>query len=360
MKNTFTIMRSGLASAALGLVLSASFGVGSSMAQDAAKAAAVYTDVDALVADAQKEGTLNVYLPPEYVSFFIDGFKKAYPWATVNYTGLEPPQTIAKWSIELSAGVKTLDVAGLYIAQVAALKQMNALAQISVPNDAKIREALQDPDHYFHSMIWFPYVVMYNTQLLSAGPEDLTDLTAPEWKGKIAFDNPALGGSTALTLSAVRTELGHEKWESWLKDLKANEPYLTESASTSYATVVRGDRALCICSYHDYVSQAEGTPVAADFYNQATTGIVPQVGVMVAAADAPHPHMAALFLNYILTEEAQTGVMNSGRAPVVEVPGGEKVNVPDDVKVASPTNEMAEYLADPASANAVYKQIFTN
>lgn len=321
---------------------------------------AIYTDLSQLEAAAMKEGTLNAYVPNEYADFFVQGFEKKYPWATVNFTGMEPAQTIAKWTLELNSNVNTLDVAAIYIAQVSQFKNKGALAQIGVPNDAKVAAALQDPDHYFHAMISFPYTIMHNTKLVDAGPKTLQELADPAWKGKIAFDNPALGGSTALVLSSLRKTMNEDEWVAFLNKLKANDPYLTESASTSYATVLRGDRAVCICSYHDYTAQAEGAPVGVDFYNQDSTGIVTQVGAMVAAAKAPHPAMAALFLNYILSDEAQLGVLASGRAPVVAVPGSEKSGIPANVHIASPVEDLSVYMSDPAESNAIYKKIFSN
>src|SRR5262249_10052877 len=149
---------------------------------------------------------------PEFAPFLVKGFQQAYPWAKVNATGLEPPAAAAKWGTEVSAGVSNLDVASIYITQVKQFTDKGAVSAVTLPNDSLVEAPLQDPKHYFHATISFPYVLLYNTKLISGGPADLTDLTQPQWKGKLVVDNPALGGPGGLTLAAVRQEVGADKW----------------------------------------------------------------------------------------------------------------------------------------------------
>ena len=318
----------------------------------------MWSDEASLVAAAQKEGAVNVYEAPEFASFLVSGFEKAYPWAKVNATGLEPAAASAKWATEVSAGVHNVDVGSIYITQVKQFIDQGAVAAVQLPNDAKVDKPLQDPNHQFHSVISFPYVLLYNTKLLpNGGPKDLKDLTDPQWAGKLVLDNPALGGPGGLTMAAMKQPLG-SGWEDWLKSLKATAPELTDSSSASYDAVVRGDRPLCICGFHDYIGQPAGTPVGVDYYNQDSTGVVPQVIAQEVAATAPHPAMAALWINWVMSTDGQAAVAASGRTPVVaDVPNAAKVSVPAGIKVAA-LSELADYLADPTPYNTTFKQVF--
>jgi ABC-type glycerol-3-phosphate transport system substrate-binding protein len=100
---------SGLTALAIVIAASAIGGLSPAAAADDVQ---TYTDLAALEAAAKEEGTLNIYTAPEY-DFLITGFKEAYPWATVNFTGLEPPETAAKVTAELGAGVNNVDIANL-------------------------------------------------------------------------------------------------------------------------------------------------------------------------------------------------------------------------------------------------------
>jgi ABC-type Fe3+ transport system substrate-binding protein len=351
-----------VAAATLTLAIAAC-GSSSGAATPAAGTAAhpiVYSDETSMVAAAKKEGTVNVYMAPEFTPFLAKGFMQKYPWAKVNVTGLEPPAAAAKWATEVGAGVKNVDVASIYITQVKQFTDQNAISAVQLPNDNLIAAPLQDANHYFHASIEYPYVLLYNTkELPNGGPADLKDLTLPQWKGKLVMDNPALGGPGGLTMAAMQEEIGASGWQQYLTALKANDPDLTDSSSASYDAVVRGDRPLCICSYHDFVGQAAGTPVGVDFYNQSTTGVIPQAGTMVVAAKAPHPAMAALWINWVLSATGgQAAVAASGRTPVVaNVPGADKVDVPAGTKVAS-FDILRAYLNDPDQFNTVYKSTF--
>jgi len=317
-----------------------------------------YTDVASLEAEAKKEGTVSVFMAPEFAPFLVKGFQKDYPWAKVNATGLEPPAAAAKWATELSANVHDMDVASIYITQVKQFTDKGAVAPVQLPNDSLVNPALQDSNHLFHATIEFPYVLLYNTKLVTDKPANLKELTDPKWKGKLVMDNPALGGPGGLTMAAMKADLG-DQWEQWLKDLKANDVNLTDSSSASYDAVVRGERPLCICSYHDFIVQDAGTPVGVQFYNQDSTGVIPQAGTMEIAAKAPHPAMAALWINWVLSPTGgQAAIAGSGRTPVTQnVPGAEKVSVPNGVKVA-PFSVLAEYLKDPNSFITVYRKTF--
>lgn len=347
-----------LALAGLGLAACSSAGSSGHATGAGSTGQKTYSSTASLVAAAKKEGTVRVYMSPELTPFLVPRFKKAYPWATVNVTGLEADDASAKWATELSAGIHNVDVVFTYVTQVKEFTSQGGVAAVKLPNDSLIEKPLQDPQHHYHTVVSYPYVLLYNTKELKGGPPQLTDLTQPQWKGKVVLDNPSLGGPGGLVLASLKNQLG-SRWQDWLQKFQANSPSLTDSSSTSYDAVVRGDRPLCICSYHDYIAQPPGTPVNVDFYNQSGSGVVPQAGVMQIAAQAPHAAMAALWVNWLLSPHGgQAGIASSGRTPVVaNVPGAAKVSVPAGVKVA-PFSVLGSYLADPNSFNSTFKSIF--
>jgi ABC-type Fe3+ transport system substrate-binding protein len=174
--------------------------------------------------------------------------------------------------------------------------------------------------------------------------------------------NPAEGGAAALMFAAQRESMGDDAWKAWLEGIKANNPTMTGSSSEAYATVLRGDRPLCVCSYGDFVEQDEGTPMAPAYYNQDTTGMIFNPNIAVIASEAPHPATAALFVNWAIDPEGgQLAFVESGRAPALDsdqVEGAEDVGLPADVKGAPIFEVMADYIDDPDSFIAVYQDIF--
>jgi ABC-type Fe3+ transport system substrate-binding protein len=325
----------------------------------AVKSSYTAADLPSLVAAAKKEGTLNLTIAPEWAPALIAGFKKAYPWAAVNVTQLEPPDAFAKWSAQASAGVHQIDVGGLLATAIAPLSQLGALAKVQVPNDALIPASLRDPGGYGHAIELEPIVILYNTKLTTSPPKELSQLADPQWRDKLIIDNPTLGGTSALALAGQRPALGSAAWDKLLAGIAANKPYMTTDASDSYAAMLRGDRPICICSYSDYASQKPGTPVGVDYYDQNANGIVASPIMLAVGAKSPHPAMAALFLNWMLSPTGGQKVFISiPRTPAVPVPGNHPIALPSTVKIVPLFATLGNYLKDPTGYTDEYKKYF--
>jgi ABC-type Fe3+ transport system substrate-binding protein len=319
-----------------------------------------YSDLAALEAAAQKEGTLNLDVAPEYAPFLVSGFKEVYPWATINVRQASPGSIQAKWAAELSAGVKQVDVALIHFAAAKQFIPQGAIAQVKVPNDDLLPERLRDPDSYSHAMNQLASAIIYNNKLIDGGPATLQELTDPKWKDKLILDDPKLGSDGGYVLASMRKTLGSDDaWKAWLKGLKDNGAVITPTSGDAFQAVLRGDRPLCLCAYYDYVyNAAQGAPLGATFFNQDTSGIIVRPIVAVIAAAAQHPAMSALFVNWALSDKGgQKGMADSGRTPAVPVPGDEKVNLPDGVKAANFYEYMADYVANQKAYNEVFKEV---
>jgi ABC-type Fe3+ transport system substrate-binding protein len=316
--------RAGLA--AFAVIVAASTSIGGIAPATAADDVQTYTDLAALEAAAKGEGTLNIYTAPEY-DFLITDFKKAYPWATVNFTGLEPPELAAKMQAELGANVNNVDIANLKLPQIQQFISQGALARVVVPNDALVPKELKDPEEYTHPETSSYTALVYNTDLVKDPPTHLTDLTDPKWQGKFAIDSPTGGSTGSQVLAMERKILGDDKWQAWLKGIADNQPNITKSSSASFDAVLRGD------------------------------GVITALAVAVVPKNAPHPHMAALWLNWMESAQGgQPGFAKSGRAPVVDFPGN-TVTLPAGTKVASVWAVLGDYFRDPDSYNKVMGSI---
>jgi ABC-type Fe3+ transport system substrate-binding protein len=336
--------------AALAAILAVSTAIGGVATAAAADDVQTYTDMAALEAAAKAEGTLNIYTAPEY-DFLVTGFKQAYPWATVNFTGLEPPETAAKMQAEIGANVNTLDISNLKLPQIQKFVAQGVLARVVVPNDAQVPKELKDPDGYTHPETSSYTALVYNTDLVKDPPKHLADLTDPKWQGKFAIDNPAGGSTGSQVLAMERKSLGDEKWQAWLKGIAANQPNITKSSSASFDAVLRGDSAVCACGYHDYTARDPNAPLGAVFYDQDGDGIITALAVAVQMKNAPHPHMAALWLNWMESPQGgQPGFVKSGRSPVVDFPGNTAA-LPASTKVAPVWEVLGDYFKNPDSFN---------
>jgi ABC-type Fe3+ transport system substrate-binding protein len=316
-------------------------------------------DMDQLVAAAKKEGTLNLYTASVYADFLSKPFEAMYPWAKVNVTQLMPGDAAAKLLAEVNAGVVRGDVVDFKEGSLAPFIKAHALARISVPNDSLMQPSLKDPGGYSHPMLQTLNVLIYNTKLISSGPAKIADLTDPKWKGKLAIDSPLSAMAAGPILASERKPMGDAAWDQWLTALKNNDPSVLPSTSDTFDAVVRGDRAICFCSYQDILN-TPNAPLAVDWTDQDGAGIVSTPGIAVVPVGAQHPAMAALWLNWMESPTGgQVGFAHSNRFPaaIKGVPGADKVTLPPGIKVA-PVANLTDYYADPTTYNDAFKKYF--
>jgi thiamine transport system substrate-binding protein len=83
-------------------------------------------------------------------------------------------------------------------------------------------------------------------------PDDLRDLTAPEWRGKLVVQNPATSSpGLAFLLATIERfpERSDYTWQQFWADLRANDVLVTDGWTESYYssfTVYGGDRPLVV------------------------------------------------------------------------------------------------------------------
>jgi iron(III) transport system substrate-binding protein len=310
------------------------------------------TNTSALEAAAKKEGTVTVYMVDTWIPWVKKGFETTYPWANFQAFGGSVPNIKSKFLIEAQAGTRVGEVVFGFPSDIKDYQNAGAVAAVKVANDSQLPAAIQDPNSVYHASIVSPALMIYNTNLLKASdlPTDLFDLAQPIWKNKLAMDNPLHGSGSALFLASTRKDWGDDKWNQWLAGLKANNVLLTQDSGSAYAAVLRGDRPLCVgCAYSNYLLQKPGTPMA---ITQLPIAVSPFV--MYIAAKAPHPNMAALFVNWMLgATEGQQALSDNGHLPAVPLTTPGALALPAGVPVV-PLDKVKDYLADSAPYVAIY------
>lgn len=297
---------SGLVGAAVALLGSTAILMGTAVAQEAPTLAE-------LEAAAQAEGgVVNFYsTAADAQPLFDEALKQTYPWMTVNVFGGSPGDVRAKYMTEVQGGLPAADVVVVVLADIKVFRGLDAMASVPLPNDSAMPEDLLIYAPELHPLWSVAYVMPYNTDAGITPPHDPYELIDPKWRGHIALDRPSNAGATGAFLASRRQIWGDEKWEEWLAGLQANEIYITPTANTTYAAILQGEAQLGIGGLQDILTQREGSPVAANFYDQ----VVVNNNFGIVSKLAPHPASAALFLNWLMSEEAQQLFAQSGRVP---------------------------------------------
>ena len=191
------------------------------------------------------------------------------------------------------------------------LSQQGGLAPSTFANRARIPVGLRDPGDTWFAVTLRIRTIMYNTDLVAAtdAPQRMADLTDPRWRGQIAMANSSNGPMQAQVASMIALN-GAEQTRQWLSELVANDVTFFGGAADLRKAVGAGEFAIGVVNHYNYeVQRREATlnHVGIVYPDQQADGM----GVLVngtavgMVAGAPHPQAAALFLDFLFSDDTQ-------------------------------------------------------
>ena len=148
----------------------------------------------------------------------------------------------------------------------------------------------------------------YNKQLVQAkdAPKSWDELLQPKWKGEILFDESSL--EEVMALLAV---WGKEKTVNYFTKLSQQQLLIRVGRDTTTQMMMAGEAPLAITTYayNNEGLRAQNAPV-----DWIAEDLIPALLYpLTMARNAPHPHSAALFYDYLISEEGQRLIAKEGR-----------------------------------------------
>lgn len=133
-------------------------------------------------------------------------------------------------------------------------------------------------------------------------PRDWSDLTAPNWKGRIALPVPSQVGFAPPMIEIVLQAFGWEKgWATWNEI--AGNAVLVNQGSEAISDRVRSGEQMVGLSIDFFINQAIANGAALKFIYPGHTGLNP--GHVALMKGAQNPDGAAAFLKFLLSREGQ-------------------------------------------------------
>jgi iron(III) transport system substrate-binding protein len=285
---------------------------------------------DELVAAAKKEGTLVIKGAPGkvYADVFTEAFKKKYPEIKVSYTGLNGFESIPKITREREAGIYNWDIyIGGTPSTLNTLKPAGAFAPLKPALRPEIladsnwlggfEAGWEDNEKKFAYAYDFTVSAPAYVNWDFVRAEDFKsykDLLKPAFADKIVWDDPRVGGPGLNTGALFLTNFG----EDFLAKLTGTQKIAYTTNGRDIAEwVVRGRYPIGLSAGAQYLEQ---------FWNQGVGKNVrpymgditkmnggPGFGCVALMERAPHPHAAAVYLNWLLSKEGQVEYVKSGR-----------------------------------------------
>ncbi len=287
-------------------------------------ASATPADWEKLVAAAKAEGTVAVLTPPgDELRQFFDAFQKKYGITVKLNVGNGQGDLLPKIQTERRAGIYSWDVMvhspslgfnGLKPEQ--ALEPLRpAIVLPEVMDDSKWVKGFDagwaDSEkslvYAFTAEIdWTAYVnrnIAPESQL-----NKLDQLWEPQWKGKVAWQDPRVPGKGSGRAADIMEQKGEDKLRALLQD---QQPVLTSDRRQLAEWVVRGQYPVAITLDWNILGlfNTQGIdfkhvkPLADD--DPAAAGISSSSGGVALLNGAPHPNAAKVLINWVLSQEGQ-------------------------------------------------------
>src|SRR5947209_19175170 len=141
---------------------------------------------------AKKEGRLVLYMgmDTDEANLYTKEFTKQYPFIKPDIFRSSGEKVQTRFLIEHRANVHNADIFQASIVQVYQLKNAGLLGKYVSDESSLYPEGFKDPLGYWTAFYLIPYVIGYNTKLISIkdAPSSYEDLLHPKWKGQIGLE----------------------------------------------------------------------------------------------------------------------------------------------------------------------------
>ncbi len=279
-------------------------------------AAAIYTyqgaDRDTrLVEKARAEGTLTLYTSMATTESgpLAHAFEKKYGikvqlWRALSENVLQRAVTEAR------GNRRSLDVVETNAPEVEALGREQVTAEFFSPYLADLPAWAKPAHRRWASDRANLWVTGYNTGKLKREdlPAALEGFADPKWKGRIALE-----ATDADWMYGVVNFMGEQRGLDFFRRLAALKPEMRKGHILVAQLVAAGELTVCLTVYSGNADsiKRKGGPI--DW--SAVEPLVGRPQALAVAKNAPHPHAALLFVDFVLSPEGQKLLADMGRVP---------------------------------------------
>jgi iron(III) transport system substrate-binding protein len=265
-----------------------------------------------LAAGAKKEGevadytTTNVQMTQPLVNLF----QKKYPYIGVKLARIGGSKIIQRVETEAKAGLHAVDVIGTGELGIVNLIDRGVIAKYLSPMRDSLREGFADKEGYWtgqHATLLFS---AYNKKLVKAeeAPRRWEDFLDPKWRGKLSLDTEAFEWMGFLI-----AHMGEEKALRYFERLSKQEIKFLRGRSLQLQLLAAGEFPLTMVSNANLILDLKKAGAPIEPIRISPVFLRPSL--LLLAANAPHPHAAMLYLDFLLSKEGQGLLAKSGRLP---------------------------------------------
>ena len=283
-------------------------GIGLGLVSDLAQAAsapdvAVYRGADRqarLEKAAKAEGEFVWYtsVNAEDIQRVVELFEKRYPFIKAKAVRLNSARIVQRYTAESQAGTFLADILDTSDSRIEFFRRKGMIQPYYTPMAEKFDKRFVQPQGYWVANRVTMLVLGYNIRLVKAAeaPRRYEDLLDPKWKDQISLER-----EDSHWFMALMDHWGEEKGKAFFQRLRGQKPKIRTGHTHLAQLIAAGEDPLSpnIHSQGMASGQRRGAPV--DWLNLEP--VISSSNVSALAKNAPHPHAALLFLDFILNKE---------------------------------------------------------
>lgn len=267
-----------------------------------------------LLNGAQQEGTVVVYtsLNVKDSGPIVEAFEKKYASQKIKVVlwRASGEKVVQRALTEARAKRYTPDIFESDGIEMEILAREKMLSEFLSPSFKELPPQAFPPHKLYVADRFNFFTIAYNTKLVK--PEDVPntyqDLLAPKWAGKIVLES----GDDDWFMSVVKS-MGEKEGLAYFRKLAEQKPQIRTGHTLIAELVAAGEIPLAAAIYNHAVERLakNGAPIKW----KALTPTMGRLGGVGIARNAPHPHAAMLFADFLLSREGQELVRARNRVP---------------------------------------------
>jgi iron(III) transport system substrate-binding protein len=265
-----------------------------------------------LAAGAKREGEVTDYTSTNHQMSgpLVKLFEKKYPFIRVNLSRIGGSKIIQRAETEARAGLHAVDVIGTGELGIVVLIDRGLIAKYASPLRESLREGFADKDDLWtvqHASLLF---AAYNRNLVKPNevPKSWDDFLDPKWKGKLSLDTEAFEW-----MGFLLTHMGEQRALRYFDRLTQQDVKFLRGRSLQLQLLAAGEFPITMVSNANLILDLKkaGAPIEPI----RIPPVLLRPSLLLLAANAPHPHAAMLYLDFLLSKDGQHLLASSGRLP---------------------------------------------
>jgi iron(III) transport system substrate-binding protein len=259
-----------------------------------------------LVEGAKKEGRLVFYgsLGVDAAKPMLDKFRQSHPYLAIGHYRSGAVGIYNRVVNEGRGGKHEVDVIELSAGPVSDLIRAGFVDPYRSPGSDAMRPEFIDPRHLWNAYHYLVVGLAYNNNRVRAGeaPKTYDDLLLPRWRGqKMSLDR-----DSGDVFGALLDSWGEKEGLQYFRRLAKQEVVIRSGHTLQAQLLAAGEVDLVPWSHaqRPLLMADAGAPLGVNFLQP----VLSKAQVLLLARRSPHPHAAALFIDWALSEEGQTFV----------------------------------------------------